>query len=328
MIRNILIVTDHSTHSATNSLYELAVALSAKNGDVNIWVSSKGSPGNADFFNAQPGSTIHALLINPSFSYARSGLSYMDSLEIIDAHLVDAIIVRMPQPLDKEFLISLLQIVPPEKILNNPLGIIETSSKEFLLQVAHLCPSTTLCQTLQQAVDLSREMEIVLKPLYSYGGIGIVRLSTAYFWEGDQRYPVIDLHHYLSDAQFPMLAMKYLSNVSQGDKRTIVVNKKIIGSALRIPPDNSWICNVAHGGHATLAEANAEELKMEGELTPILFKKGVIMYGFDTLVDDNGKRVLSEINTLSIGGLGPMSELSGKPLMDDAAELIWDYLQG
>jgi len=33
-----------------------------------------------------------------------------------------------------------------------------------------------------------------------------------------------------------------------------------------------------------------------------LRKEGIFMYGVDTLVDDDGHRVLSEINTLSIGG--------------------------
>ena len=52
------------------------------------------------------------------------------------------------------------------------------------------------------------------------------------------------------------------------------------------------------------------------------------MYGFDTLVDDDGKRVLSEINTLSIGGIGPLAELSGRPVIREAAKLLWGYLEG
>ncbi len=63
-------------------------------------------------------------------------------------------------------------------------------------------------------------------------------------------------------------------------------------------------------------------------LTPMLHRKGIVMFGFDTLVDDDGRRVLSEINTLSIGGLVPMEDLSGKPLVRKTAGLIWDYLSG
>ena len=327
MIRNLLIVTDHSSHAATNSLYELGVALIESRKNVNVWVCSKGSPENKDFFNADKAALIYATQINTSFAYHPLGLSFSNTLTVLERDKIDAIIVRMPQPLNASFLKSLNTIVTQEKIINSPEGTIETSSKEFLLQVEHLCPSPSLCHYLDEAILLSKKMEIVLKPLYSYGGIGIVRLSKDYFWDGDHRYPIADIKNYISDEYFPMLAMRFLPNVSLGDKRTIIVNRQILGSALRLPAANSWICNVAHGGHAILSEADEDELKIENELTPLLFEKGVIMYGFDTLTDDNGKRVLSEINTLSIGGLGPLSELSGRPILKQTAELLWNYLE-
>ncbi|HXR82408.1 MAG TPA: hypothetical protein VN763_15890, partial [Saprospiraceae bacterium] len=49
-------------------------------------------------------------------------------------------------------------------------------------------------------------------------------------------------------------------------------------------------------------------------------------YGFDTLIDDDGKRVLSEINTMSVGGLMPLQEMSGRPVVEEAARGIWDYV--
>lgn len=326
MIRNILIVTDHSMHAASNSMYQLGIAMKNHKRNVNIWVCSRGLPKNQDFFNATSGSAIYATLIQDSFSFHPQGLSFSDSYERVDRDQIDAILVRMPQPLDKIFLRSLTDIVPQNKIINSPEGTIETSSKEFLLRVSHLCPSLSLCKNIQEAVALSKKMEIVLKPLYSYGGMGIARLSEEYYWEEDNRYHATEISDRAGNLEFPMLAMKYLPNVSLGDKRTIVVNKKILGSALRLPAEGSWICNVANGGHAMISETDEDELLIERELTPLLYEKGVIMYGFDTLTDDDGKRVLSEINTLSIGGIGPLSELSGRPVLKEAAELLWNYL--
>ncbi len=326
MIRNILIVTDHTTHTASNSIYELGIALNAGRRNVNIWVCSKGIMENRGFFSSIPDADVYATLINSSFTFHPSGMGFSQSTVRLDRKDIDSIIIRMPQPLDKQFLLSLKTIVSPEKIINNPEGTIETSSKEFLRKVAHLCPPLSLCRNIDDAIRLSQEMEIVLKPLYSYGGMGIARLSKEYYWEEDNRYPAVEISSRALESQFPMLAMKYLPNVSLGDKRTIVVNKKILGSALRLPARGSWICNVANGGHAMISETDEDELLIERELTPLLYEKGVIMYGFDTLTDDNGKRVLSEINTLSIGGIGPLSELSGKPVLKEAAELLWNYL--
>ncbi|MEP6793354.1 MAG: hypothetical protein ABJB16_03445 [Saprospiraceae bacterium] len=327
MIRNLLIVTDHTTHTASNSIYELGIALNAGREDVNVWVCSKGIEDNMDFFNSVPEAAIYITVINSSFAFHPSGMGFSQSTMRINRKDIDSIIIRMPQPLNKQFLLSLKTIVSPEKIINNPEGTIETSSKEFLRTIAHLCPPLTLCRNIDDAIRLSQEMEIVLKPLYSYGGLGIARLSKEYYWEEDNRYPAAEISNRALERQFPMLAMKYLPNVSLGDKRTIVVNKKILGSALRLPAKGSWICNVANGGHAMMSETDEDELNIERELTPLLYEKGVIMYGFDTLTDDNGKRVLSEINTLSIGGIGPLSEMSGRPILKEAAELLWKYLE-
>ena len=324
---NLLVVTDHSTHFATNSLYELALALAVDQRNKNVWVCSRGIVANNDFFKGIPDVPIYATLINDAFAFHPEGRFLHQSSVRIDRQHIDAILVRMPQPLDKIFLQSLEMLIPPERIINSPAGTIETSSKAFLLDIAHLCPSPSLCFTLSDAIALSHRQEIVLKPLYSYGGMGIARLSTQFYWEGDKRYPASMISTFLTDNDFPMLAMKYLPNVTFGDKRTIVVNQQMVGSALRLPAANSWICNVAQGGHAILAQPDEEELNIESQLTPLLFEKGVIMYGFDTLVGDDGLRVLSEINTLSIGGLSPMEQLSGKPILKRTAELLWDYIQ-
>jgi glutathione synthase len=184
-----------------------------------------------------------------------------------------------------------------------------------------------LCYHADDAINLSREFEIVLKPMYSYGGRDIARLSTEYFWMGMDRYPAEMIYSILPPSMYPMLAMRYLPNVTMGDKRTIVVNNQILGSALRVPPPNSWICNIAQGGHAVFSFADEQELMIEAELTPLLYSHGIVMYGFDTLVDDHGLRVLSEINTLSIGGLEPMEAMSGKPILQHTATLIWNYIE-
>ena len=326
MRHNLLVVTDHTTHSATNSLYELAIAMRHDIRHPNVWVCSKGLPENTGFFDGQHSSSVFASVVKEDFSFHPDGTYIKETAQELHLSQISAILVRMPQPLNPEFLLSLQSIVPARHIINDPAGTIETSSKEFLLKVAHLCPTTQMCYNLQDAIALSHDYEIVLKPLYSYGGQGIVRLSPRYFWIGDIRFDAEDIYRLLPQDHFPMLAMRYLENVSFGDKRTIVVNRQIVGSALRMPPPDSWICNVAQGGHAVLSHVDEAEKIIERELTPLLFQKGIVIYGFDTLMDDNGIRVLSEINTLSIGGLGPIEEMSGKPIVQLTASLLWDYI--
>lgn len=325
---NMLVVTDHTTHSATNSLYELSEVLKNDKRCKNIWVASRGFEKNQAFFDAERNAAIYSTPVRKGFEYDPDGTYFKHHSIQIEKGDIDCILVRMPQPLDRHFLLSLEQIVAPHRIINNPAGTIETSSKEFLLQVPHLCPEIKMCYSADEAVEMSHSFEIVLKPLYMYKGLGIARLSPQHFWSGLDRYEAEKIHTLIPPENFPMLAMRYLPNVSFGDKRTIVVNNHILGSALRMPSPGSWICNVAQGGQAILSQADLEEHAIEKELTPLLYKKGIVMYGFDTLVNDDGLRVLSEINTLSIGGIGPMQELSGRPILHATATLLWDYIEG
>jgi glutathione synthase len=104
------------------------------------------------------------------------------------------------------------------------------------------------------------------------------------------------------------------------------VNGKIMASALRLPAENSWLCNVAQGGYSVPAVANANERKIIQRLMPVLREQGVVVFGADTLSNDRGKRVLSEINTLSIGGFPQAQEQTGRPVLKQTIRLLIQYI--
>jgi len=323
---SLLVVTDHTTHTDSNSIYRLCQAMRDDPRCKDVWVCSRGLEQNKDFFGGMPDAELFAALVTNAFTFDQDGYFFHSESREIARDVIDAILIRMPQPPDPAFLFSLETIVPPSHIINRPDGIMETSSKAFLLELFHLCPEPLLCYSIEQAIVLGSKQEIVLKPLYSYGGRGLVRLSAVECWNENERHPLNEISTFLDESHFPMLATRFLKNVIMGDKRTIVVNGHILGSALRLPAPGSWMCNVAQGGRAELAVADDDELAIERVLTPLLQSKGVTFYGFDTLVDDDGKRVLSEINTLSIGGLAPLDEMSNGNILGRASKLLWDYI--
>ena len=167
----------------------------------------------------------------------------------------------------------------------------------------------------------------ITKVLRNYGGKGIMKNDGERVWEGNDEITFSEFKEKLKGQSIEYLGMKYLKNVHAGDKRVIVCNKKILGASLRLPSKNSWLCNVAQGGSSNIAQPDAEEKEMTHQLSEILFEKGIILFGFDTLLGDDGKRKLSEINTLSIGGLTQIAELSEKPVVNTAANFIWDYIK-
>ena len=124
----------------------------------------------------------------------------------------------------------------------------------------------------------------------------------------------------------PYLAVKFLKNVKNGDKRILVVNGKILAASNRLPAPNSWMCNVAQGGSSVKSGINPEEKMMIETINPFLAKEGIFMYGVDTLENDEGKRILSEINTLSIGGFPQAESQSGIPVVHIAINEMIKYI--
>jgi glutathione synthase len=79
------------------------------------------------------------------------------------------------------------------------------------------------------------------------------------------------------------------------------------------------------GGSSNPTEPDADEREIVRRIHPELSRLGIVMYGVDTLVDDAGKRVLSEINTTSIGGLPQTERSTGQIAVPRAIDLIWNY---
>ena len=54
----------------------------------------------------------------------------------------------------------------------------------------------------------------------------------------------------------------------------------------------------------------------------------MFLYGVDTLLNDNGERVLSEVNTLNVGGISVLEEMTGEPLTQRVVEHVMKLHQG
>ena len=101
---------------------------------------------------------------------------------------------------------------------------------------------------------------------------------------------------------------------------------KILAASLRLPAEDSWLCNVAQGGTSVPSQVDADEIKIIETITPKLLEAGILIFGADTLVNDDGKRILSEVNTLSIGGFPQAEKQTGKPILQQTIDAIMQYV--
>jgi len=322
--KKLLILTDHAKHTTNNSFYAIATALKRLDYWEAIHICSRGLESNQKFFEGRSSE----LWVNPldraiTFSNMRDRWKENVTLQKLGAY--DSLLLRLPRPVGRNFFAILEQNFREGQIINRPSGIMLTGHKKYLLNFPEIAPQMRWVNSPEEAIELSKKFGIVLKPGEEYGGKGILKIQGNHLWAGDEK---MDLSR-LSEFFLPegMLAMKFLTNVTKGDKRTIVAGDKILGSTIRFPPPDSWMCNIAQGGYAEQSMPDEEDEKIVQVIGPKLKEHGIVLYGFDTLVNDDGHRVLSEINSLSIGGIAPLEKTSGRPLSQEIATIITHYFR-
>ena len=321
-----LILTDHTKHSAENSLYALAAEMARNPSIESIKIATRGNVKNLDFFDSENGAKIYATEIGSYFKFSTENHQLDTNDHIIDINDIDFVWLRLPPPIDKKLLDYISDTFKNQQIINDPKGIYTTGSKEYLLNFQSVCPPMKLCISKMDIIAFSKQFPIVLKPLREYGGRGIVKIDGDIVHNGSREESLHDFLDKLPNRDFSYLGVKYLKNVKQGDKRIIVINGNIMGASLRLPMEGSWVCNVAQGGTSHHTKVTKEEIKIVETINQDLITKGIVMYGIDTLVNDKGFRVLSEINTTSIGGLPQIATLTNTPLVQKGVEYLIEYL--
>lgn len=325
----LLVLTNHASHSAENSIYALLREMVQQPLIGQLDIASRNNEHNAAFFHRHNSTELQVYRADADFEFQEGGQQFIESTQTVQLSDYDAIFLRLPHPTPDSFLEFLQDNFDETFIFNRPSAIMWSSGKDFLLKVPELCPPIQLCQTVEEVKSFSEKFPIVLKPLRDYGGQGILRVEGDKIWHGDEQF---GWEYYLPKLEATLakqayLGMKFMENIGQGDKRIIVINGEIVGASLRKPPKDSWICNASRGGISQRSEAEAEEQTIAKRLTEELLSEGIVMYGFDTLVNSAGKRTLSEVNTLSIGGLKQIGQQRGKTIITRAAKLICDYLE-
>jgi len=324
---NVLILTDHTRHSSENSLYDLANKMLRHPKTRKVDIASRANSENTDFFSCQPDAQLLATTVLGELVHQTTDHPLTKGLGSIDFASYDLVWLRLPPPFSKVFLEYLTTVFSKQCIINHPDGIYETGSKEFLVNFESVCPPIKVCRSVADILEFNKQFPIVLKPFREYAGRGIVRIDGTKVWKGKEETTLEKFITALEETEVAYLAVKFLKNVAQGDKRIVVVNGQILGASLRLPAEDSWICNVAMGGSSNPTDITPEEEEIIATINPTLLKMGIVMYGVDTLVNDDGKRVLSEINTTSIGGLPQIAKHKNKPLVEKAIDLIWNYFE-
>ena len=302
---NLLVITNNIYDVDIEGIFNILPVVEGRDYFKKIYVATVSSDDNARLLHIKQ-DTIEAKRFDVEHNYENNDWWYLDN-ETIQVDSLD-IVLLMIDRINTGHRIMLKENFKHSLMVNDPLGINLTANKKYLLNFGGLTPVSQLINS-SEGLDSFIELvgEVVLKPLDSNGGRGLVRVNNAsiYFEDRECTYKDgIDEVHLRIERE-AMLGMEYLDGVREGDKRIIVCDGKVIATILRKPKGGSWLCNLSMGGTFEIGvEVTSDEVVIIDRVSLDLEDKGIFIYGLDTLFDNKKqKRVLSEINTSNVGGI-------------------------
>lgn len=116
----------------------------------------------------------------------------------------------------------------------------------------------------------------------------------------------------------PLIAQKFLPDVSNGDKRIILVDGLAVGAINRVPAPGETRSNMHVGGRPEKVGLTQRDHEICAAIGPLLREKGQIFVGIDVIGD-----YLTEINLTSPTGILELEHFDGTNI----AEKIWQAIE-
>ena len=228
----------------------------------------------------------------------------------------DVIWLRQDPPFDMHYITTthLLDLVHPKTlVVNDPFWVRNYPEKLLVLNFPDLTPPTTIARDLETIKAFkAKHKDIILKPLYGNGGAGVFRLD-----EGDR--DLSSLHELFTGfSREPLIVQKFLPDVSNGDKRVILVTGEPVGAINRVPAKGETRSNMHVGGRPEKVGLTDRDREICAKIGPLLREKGQIFVGIDVIGD-----YLTEINVTSPTGIQELERFDGI----NVAEKIWQVIE-
>ena len=223
------------------------------------------------------------------------------------------IFLRQDPPFNMHYITStyILDCLPKNTfVINNPTSVRNCAEKILPFKFKEFMPPTLITQNINDIKNfLITHKDIITKPLYGNGGEGIHRSNQGYL-EG------VNLSSlYL---EIPILAQKYIPEISKGDRRIIFFDGEYVGSVARIPPKGSIKANFHAGGTAEKTGLVFRDQQIVNILGKELKKLNLFFVGIDVIGD-----YLTEINVTSPTGIKQINKLNNVNL----ERVFWDKLE-
>jgi glutathione synthase len=206
----------------------------------------------------------------------------------------DAVLMRKDPPFDLEYVVStwLMSAAVREgaRVFNAPDAIRDHNEKLAIAEFARFTAPTLVSREaarLQRFID--EHGDVVVKRLDVMGGENVFRVRS-----DDPNRNVI-LETISQGGRRSVMAQRYIPQISEGDKRVILIDGKLVPHCLaRIPKAGESRGNLAAGARGVAQPVTARHREIADGLGTLLAGRGLLLVGLDVIGD-----WLTEVNVTS-----------------------------
>ena len=231
---------------------------------------------------------------------------------------IDVVLMRQDPPFDLGYITGthiLERLAGSTLVVNDPASVRNAPEKVMVLDFARFMPPTFIARRIEdvKAYHQRHPGDLVVKPLHGNGGKAVFRVPA----DGSNLGALTELFGQVWPE--PFMVQPFLPEVSEGDKRIVLVDGVFAGAINRKPGEGEFRSNLAVGGYAEAATLTAREEEICAAMGPVLKERGLVFVGIDVI----GGKWLTEINVTSPTGIVAIDRFNGS----DTGGLIWDAIE-
>jgi len=233
--------------------------------------------------------------------------------QILDLAEMDVIWLRQDPPFDMFYITTthlLERLRDTTLVVNDPFWVRNFPEKLMILDFPELMPATAIARDLETIKAFKAEYgDVIVKPLYGNGGAGVFLLR-----KEDRNLP--SLHEMFTGfSREPLIVQQFLPQISEGDKRVILVDGEPVGAINRLPAAGETRSNMHVGGRPEPCALSERDREICAAIGPKLREHGQVFVGIDVIGS-----YLTEINVTSPTGIQELERFDGI----NVAQRIWE----
>ena len=233
-------------------------------------------------------------------------------------HDIDVVLMRQDPPFDLGYITGthiLERLAGRTLVVNDPVAVRNAPEKVMVLDYARFMPPTLVARRIEdvRAFHARFPGDLVVKPLHGNGGKAVFRVPA----DGSNLGALAELFGQVWPE--PFMVQPFLPEVSEGDKRIVLVDGEFAGAINRRPGEGEFRSNLAVGGYAEATTLTAREEEICAAMGPELKARGLVFVGIDVI----GGKWLTEINVTSPTGIVAIDRFNGT----DTGGRLWDAIE-